>query len=127
MKSLISAGVLAATLLAPAAAFAQTYYYVNADGEMKTVDADNSSDAVNNATGIAANTSVFLDGDTLSRQIYQYVSGLGAIKVVVAATADAALATAADIALHSGVINVDVAGNPITTDITVSNANAGAL
>lgn len=147
--------LLTAALFAlPAVSLAATYDYVNTNGQMQSVNADNADAARALAVNIAPNSGVMLDSGTMTQNSgtmtqnnttttqgsttttvvsngtattaasfpsgsYQYVDVNGNVKVIVAGSADAALALATDIAPHSGVLSIAAAGTAISTSTDI--------
>jgi len=101
-------------------AVAATYQYVNTAGNIQSVEADSTSQALAEATNIAPNSGVMLyvglttvvvnnpdnTVSTVPYMTYQYINTVGQVQTITASTADQAFAIAINIALHSGVIQV---------------------
>lgn len=60
MKTLLLGAAAMATVLVPAAAFAQTYAYVNTTGEVMTTDAATADQALMTAPGISVHSGVMI-------------------------------------------------------------------
>jgi hypothetical protein len=101
-------------MISPAGlAFAQTYAYINQDGELRVEEANTPAEAIRDAYRRAPNSGVMeiseknatsivpADVDT---ETYAYVSTSGALKIQVAETPQEAIADAPDRAPDSGVM-----------------------
>lgn len=100
-------------------AVAATYQYVNTTGSIQNVEADSASQALATAPNIAPNsgimpymvlTTVITNnvGSILPYVSYQYVDVFGQVQTTAASNSNQAFATAINIALHSGVMRLEV-------------------
>jgi hypothetical protein len=109
--------LLLGVLLLPTISFAGNYQYIDTTGSLRSIEATNATIAINTAPSIAYNSGVRLvtSNDTIpyntpvtnaSRNFYQYIDTSGNIRSINASSASIALASASNIATHSGVILV---------------------
>lgn len=123
---LISGAVLAL----PALTFASTYHYVDMSGEVQDVEANTSAEALTLSqadrapdSGVALDLGVIDEGDMVVnvdyQNTYQYVATDGDVEFVTATSAEAALMIPSDIAPTSGVLNLEVASEPIDPSMEV--------
>jgi len=132
-------GVVVAIAL-PLTSFAATYFYVDKTGELETVEAANSTQALLISTadrdvhsGVAIDTGTLEEGQTVSATsnannlfgtggpagilTFQYVDVTGHVQFVGASNATEAIALAVNIHPNSGVVLAET--NPIDSDATV--------
>lgn len=116
-KFLLAALAFGAVAALPAASFAATYHYVDNSGTVRTIQADNASDAMMMASdrdpnsGVTLDTGVLDSGDTVTgtgstsanADEYHYVDSSGIVRTVMAPSASVALSAAVNIGMHSGV------------------------
>lgn len=120
MKKILVVGSLALMLILPAVSSAALYHYLDLTGRVTTIQVSNAPAAL--AVADQANRGIVKSGVKLDQgaretlktgqwfgTFYQYMSVSGAIKSVMAASAEAAFALAADIAPTSGFLMLDVA------------------
>lgn len=114
---LLLGGALAVSLLilGSSIAFAQSFYYVNTTGTLRSVEADTPTLAIATAPNIAYNSGVIVAdeyrdlvdeesfGTGGGEQTYAYIDRDGDVRTVRANSPSEALAVAQDIAPHSGV------------------------
>lgn len=105
-------------LSSPALAFANTYQYIDTNGDLQSIQAANASQAMATAPNLAVHSGVVLGiiGGTggssepvdngFSGSYYQYIDTNGNLQSTDAASASSALLNTPDIAPHSGVILV---------------------
>lgn len=122
MKTMIL--LAAPLLLTPLASLAATYDYVDTSGTVQAVSANSASAALTTAPNIAVHSGVALaDGTPIagssggavlgaSGTAYNYVDTSGIVQTVTASTPAAAIATAPNISVHSGVTVADGAVIP---------------
>ena len=111
MKKGILLTLAGALLAIPAVGFAASYHYVSVDGEVKTIDAANATQALTIAhqngaaydSGVKVDLGMLDEGDETGN-VYMYVDVSGNTKSVTAANVQAAFALATDIAPDSGVV-----------------------
>jgi hypothetical protein len=91
------------------AAFARTYLYVDANGSVRSIEANTPAEAINNAPNRAMDSGVMTANFTphLTGNTYLYVTSNGRVQTVVANNPIEAMAIASGIAIDSGVMLVD--------------------
>jgi len=111
-----------ALVVLPAVTSANTYQYISTSGSLQSVQADNAMQALATAPNLAANSGVILVGsdgkltpsdntnptntNPTSGSFYQYINTDGNVQSIDTTSASVAIATATNIAPHSGVILV---------------------
>ncbi len=131
MKNFILSAALAAVVIVPAVSLAAQYHYVDTTGTVRTITADNATQAfalaVNIAphSGVAVDTGVLDSGDSVNGSgsmntttvvvvpnmthapvpnLYHYIDITGTVRNVTASSPAEAFALAVNIAPHSGVV-----------------------
>ncbi|PIR98399.1 MAG: hypothetical protein COT88_01855 [Candidatus Colwellbacteria bacterium CG10_big_fil_rev_8_21_14_0_10_41_28] len=123
-RKYIIPGLMAIALFAlPAVSLANTYQFVDTSGDLQSMEAANSSIALNTAPELGVHSGVILveeggigglvlpddnpPANSGSDNYYQFVDTSGDIQGVWAASPSEALNTAHELGIHSGVILVD--------------------
>jgi hypothetical protein len=118
MKNLKIALTALAISALPVLALAGTYQYVDVSGNLRSVEANSPTQAIAIAPNIASHSGVMLAGNSTivtpvtiptpipsgTGSLYQYIDISGNLRTVRATSASMALATAPNIASHSGVM-----------------------
>ena len=113
IKKITTILVALAVLAIPVVSFANTYQYVDSRGQLQSIEANSSSEALMTAYNIGIHSGVMLvssqgiGGGDYTGSFYQFVDMSGNIQSMDATNSSTALTTAYNIGTHSGVILVN--------------------
>ncbi|MEX0919306.1 MAG: hypothetical protein WDZ64_00970 [Parcubacteria group bacterium] len=120
-KQLTTTLMVLSLLALPAVSFASTYQYIDKGGQVQSVQANSSAEALTSAYNIGTHSGVILvtvegiggsyESPTVvytntGGSFYQFVDRNGNVQSISAPNSSTALATAPNIGLHSGVVIV---------------------
>ena len=129
MKSIITGMLVAGVLtILPAMTFASTYEYVNTSGGLSSLTANSATEALEAVSSMGSNSGVMLISGNNEVSTYNpnqvnqyiYVNSSGVVTTISANTPTQAFASATNIAVHSGVMDVNstsdqsLVGNSLT-------------
>jgi hypothetical protein len=101
---IIGALLLSAAFVLPAVSSAATYEYVDRNGNLETLTADSSSQAIAMGANILPTSGVMLISNSSGPATYDFVNTSGSLESEVADSVEQALTQPTDIAPNSGVI-----------------------